>query len=470
MNISITYLNERFAPFARRMKSKGMPEVIINTFKYYYSQLLEGHKGLIPESDIKPLNKVSDAETIPERLAEVGRAALPKTIFLKLNGGLGTSMGLDQAKSSLIVKDNLSFLDIIAQYSLKENVLLVLMNSFATHADSENLLHKYSQLRNGNADLPLDFLQHRIPKVVQSDLSPVKHPENPALEWCPPGHGDIFAALYTSGLLDTLLDSGHEYAFISNADNLGAVVDKTILGHFVENNTPYMVEVADRTESDKKGGHVAQLPNGQLIIREIAQCPPEDVSSFQDINRHKFFNTNSIWLHLPSLKDLLVKKDYIMGLSLIRNSKNVDPRDETSTPVYQLETAMGSAIAVFKDSEVIRVPRTRFIPIKNTTDLLALRSDAYCLTKDFRVIPNPDRTFNSLTVELDPACYRLIDEMEARFPHGAPSLIDCEKLSIKGDVLFGDNVKLKGHVSIVNKSGRQQKIKSGSLLEGTLML
>src|SRR5438105_1204399 len=82
------------------------------------------------------------------------------------------------------------------------------------------------------------------------------------LEWCPPGHGDIYTALVTSGMLDALLDAGYEHAFVSNSDNLGAVLDPRILAWFAAERIPFLMEVADRTEADRKGGHIAQRPGG----------------------------------------------------------------------------------------------------------------------------------------------------------------------------------------------------------------
>ncbi len=466
MNISDTYLKRKFAPFEELMHNRDVPEIVIRTFRQFYAQLLEGRKGLIPESEILPIDSIADAETIPDGLEQEGRAALPKTVFLKLNGGLGTSMGLNQAKSSLIARDNYSFLEIIARHSLHENLLLILMNSFATHKNSEYLFDKYPDLRKDHRDIPLDFLQHKVPKVNRNDLTPASWTKNPAFEWCPPGHGDIYTALLTSGILDRLLEDGFEYAFISNADNLGAVADCRILGYFAANRIPFMIEAADRTESDRKGGHIARLPDGQLLLREVAQCPPEDLQSFQDISRHRYFNTNNIWIHLPSLKKVLLENDNILGLSLIRNAKTIDPRDKHSTPVYQLETAMGSAISVFENSRVIRVPRSRFIPVKNTTDLLALRSNAYCLTDDFRIVLNPERKLNSLHIDLDPGYYRMIDDLERHFPEGTPSLVDCDTLKITGNVAFGKDITLRGRVSIVNNTDRMQTVSSGSVIEG----
>ena len=447
------------------MRAEGLPEIVIKTFGHYYAQLAEGASGFIAEADIVPVENLPDVDTFPSKLAEVGRSVLPKTVFLKLNGGLGTSMGLDQAKSLLPVKDGLSFLDIIARHAQAAQVQLLLMNSFVTRDDSLAALKRYPNLWG---DIPLDFLQHKVPKINQNDLSPVHWPAEPGLEWCPPGHGDLYTALVTSGILDILLADGFEYTFISNSDNLGAIINPTILGYFAERQLPFMMEVADRTKADSKGGHLARRPEGQLILREIAQCPTEDEAAFQDITRHKYFNTNNLWLHLPTLKKLLATSDYVLALPLIRNAKRVDPRDKTSTLVYQLETAMGSAISIFEGSEAVRVPRSRFIPVKKSSDLLVLRSDVYLPPDDplQGIVAQPDRALNLPFIELDPTYYKLIKAFEARFPEGVPSLVDCEQLTVQGDFKFGRNIILKGKVHLKNDTNHQQKIEDNSIIEG----
>src|SRR5690606_26731533 len=146
-----------------------------------------------------------------------------------------------------------------------------------------------------------------------------------------------------------------------------------------EKQLPFLMEVADRTRADSKGGHLARRPDGQLILREIAQCPPDELEKFQDIDRYGYFNTNNLWLHLPTLRKILDERKGVLGLPLIRNEKPVDPTNLKSYRVYQLETAMGSAIAVFPGAQAVCVPRTRFLPIKKNNDLLVLWSDAYCL-------------------------------------------------------------------------------------------
>jgi UTP--glucose-1-phosphate uridylyltransferase len=454
---------EALATFVERMRAEDLPDVAIQTFRHYYLQLREGQTGMIPESGLQPIGTLPDAETFADSLADAGRAALPQTVLLKLNGGLGTGMGLDKAKSLLTVRENLSFLDIIARQALQSSVPLVLMNSFSTRNDSLAVLRGYPGLWTG---IPLDFVQHRFPKISQADLLPVKWPANEELEWYPPGHGDIYAALLTGGILDSLLGAGYRYAFVSNADNLGAVIEPAILGYMVENDAPFIMEAADRTIADRKGGHVGRLLNGQLILRESAQCPTEEMADFQDIRRHRYFNTNNLWLDLVAMKGLLETHGQILGLPMIVNRKTVDPRDSASTPVYQLETAMGSAIGVFPGARAIRVPRSRFAPVKTTDDLLAVRSDAYVLTEAHRVAPNPARSLGQLAVSLDPRYYRLIDWMEERFPYGQPHMLECERLTVKGDICFGRDVVLKGIVELVNDTGNQLRIEDGAIIEG----
>ncbi len=368
----MTSTTENLKIFATKMRDEGLPEVVIRSFAHYYEQLVDGHTGLIPERTIRPVGSVPDSDHFSSELESIGRSALPKTAMVKLNGGLGTGMGLNQAKSLLVVKEGLCFLDIIAKQALQSKMPLVLMNSFNTSADSLSFMERYAELSEG--PIPLEFLQHKVPKVLVDTLKPAQSPDAPEREWCPPGHGDIYTAMVTTGILDTMLSAGYEYLFVSNADNLGAVMDLSLLGHFVQERLPFMMEVADRTMADRKGGHLAESIEGGLLLRESAQCPDEDTAQFQDISRHRYFNTNNLWIHLPTLKAEMDSRDQILGLAMIRNKKTLNPRDAKSPGVYQLETAMGSAISVFDGAGAVRVPRSRFSPVKTTSDLRAKRS------------------------------------------------------------------------------------------------
>ena len=464
--MSADSLESRFLPFRQLMLREGLPEIVVDTFRHNYAQLLAGATGLIPETEISPVDSLPDAEKFGDEFSDVGQQAMGRTAVIKLNGGLGTSMGLERAKSLIRVKQGLSFLDIIARQALIQGTPLILMNSFATRADTLEVLRGYPEL--GRRQVAMDFVQHKVPKIDQRNLAPVSWPAAPQLEWAPPGHGDIYTALVTSGMLDTLLTSGYRYAFISNSDNLGAVLDPCLLGYFVNKGMPFLMEVANRTETDRKGGHLALAASGQLMLRESAQCPAQDLGFFQDIRRHRFFNTNNLWLDLQALKHTLEARHQVLGLSLIRNSKTVDPRDETSTPVYQLETAMGSAISCFDNAGAVRVPRSRFAPVKTTNELMVVGSDAYSLTRDYRIVLNERLNGHIPVVELDRRFYRLIDAFEARFNDGIPSLAACTALSISGDIKFGAGVAIHGRVALHNTGANQVEIEPRSVIDGDL--
>ncbi|MDZ4701158.1 MAG: UTP--glucose-1-phosphate uridylyltransferase [Rhodothermales bacterium] len=452
-----------FAPHRERMEAEGLPEIAIRAFAHYFEHLLSGETGLIREHAIRPVDSLPDSEHLTDADRRAGADALPHTVMLKLNGGLGTSMGLERAKSLLPVKEGFTFLDVIARQALSRAMPLVLMNSFSTADDSRRLLAAYHGV---SRSLPLDFLQHKVPKIARHDLSPVDWPHNRQLEWCPPGHGDIYTALVTSGMLEALLDAGYRYLFVSNSDNLGASVDEAILGYFASRRLPFMMEVADRTPADRKGGHLALHPDGGLLLRESAQCPDEDAGFFQDIERHRFFNTNNLWIDIQALERLIEANEGVLRLPMIRNAKTVDPRDSGSTPVFQLETAMGAAIALFEGAGAIRVPRVRFAPVKTTNELLAVQSDAYVLLPDFTIALHPTRGAHVPVVTLDPRYYRTVDQLAAHTPHGTPSLQECTSLRVEGSIRFGRGVRLIGDVHLVNEHPETVVLPDGATLEG----
>jgi UTP--glucose-1-phosphate uridylyltransferase len=305
-----------------------------------------------------------------------------------------------------------------------------LMNSFATREETLAALERYKDLPVG--DLPLDFLQSMEPKLLADSLEPVEWPAEPGLEWAPPGHGDIYPALAGSGMLDALIERGYEYAFVANADNLGAVLDPRILAWFAAGELPFLMEVVEGTEADRKGGHIARR-DGRLILRETAQAPDGD-DSFGDYRHWRHYNTNNLWIHLPALQEL----GGVVDLPLIVNRKTVDPSDADSPAVLQLESAMGAAIGAIDGAAALHVPRSRFAPVKTTDDLLVVRSDAYVFKEDDAVmVPAPEREgMPPPVVALDPRYFKLLADFEARFPSGPPSLRRAERLEVLGDVTF----------------------------------
>jgi UTP--glucose-1-phosphate uridylyltransferase len=411
-------------------------------------QLEERQAGCLPGEALEPLADLPCLDGLPGPPPGRAREVLDRLVVIKLNGGLGTSMGLSGPKSLLEVKPGTSFLDVLVTQVLAARerhgarLPLVLMNSAATRAPSLKALRRYDGL--GVPGVPPDFLQGREPKLRADDLWPVQWPADPELEWCPPGHGDIYTALAASGTLDALLDDGLRYAFVSNSDNLGALADVRLAAWLAAQQVPFALEAVRGTPADRKGGHLARY-QGRVVLRETAQVPGGD-TSFSDVERWRWYNTNNIWIDLRALKNLQAADPAAPALPLIVNRKTVDPRDPASTPVIQLESAMGAAIGSIPGARALHVPRSRFAPVKTTDDLLVVRSDAYELTGDGQMRPGFGGP--GPVVWLDKAFYQLLPDFERRFPAGAPSLRRCRRFEVVGDVTFGAGVTAVGDVRV----------------------
>ncbi len=443
------------------MRAEGLPEIAIDTFAHYEELLRAGDEGHAVRVRARAARRVRSADELPE----ADESDLERAVVLKLNGGLGTSMGMTRAKSLLEVKDGHTFLDVIARQVLHlrerhdARIPLLLMDSFATRDDTLEALERHAELKLDG--LPLDFMQGKVPKLLADGFEPVSWEEDPKLEWAPPGHGDVFTSLASSGMLDTLLEQGYEHVFLSNSDNLGAVLDPRILSWFAREELPFLSEVVDRTEADRKGGHLARRKDdGGLVLRETAQVPDEDQDAFEDTERHRFFNANNIWVSLRALKRALDERDGVLGLPMIVNSKTVDPSDPSSPEVVQLETAMGAAIGAFEGAAALHVPRSRFAPVKTTSHLLVVRSDAYQLAEDWTVQLAPERDAAPI-VELSDE-FKLLRDFESRFAGGPPSLVEAERLEVEGDVRFGRDVRVRGRVRVEGPA----EVPDGAVLEG----
>lgn len=444
-----------------KMEAAGLSAAAIRAFLYQHHKLEQHEPGLIPEGSISPVENLSSIkdETVTRNRSDLAA----QTVVLKLNGGLGTSMGLEKAKSLLRVRNEFSFLDIIARQFLQlrstvaPKLSLLFMNSFSTSRDTAAALANFSQLGDPSR---LELMQNKVPKIDVTTLAPVEWPQNPSLEWCPPGHGDLYTSLLGSGLLEQLLNEGKKFLFISNSDNLGATLDLRILAFFADSGEPFLMEVTSRTAADRKGGHLARRNTDQrLLLRESAQCPEADMVAFQDIERHHYFNTNNLWIRLDALRAEMDRGDGLLPLPLIRNEKTIDPRDKTTPKVLQLETAMGAAIECFEGAGAIEVPRNRFSPVKTTADLLAVRSDAYELDPEFRLVLRPERDSVPPMVKLSDH-YKLVDQFEPLVACGVPSLLRCNSLTIEGKVEFEPGVEIAGDVKFVNRDNETKKVRS----------
>ncbi len=465
---------DHFALYRVRMEEAGLNEAAIRAFQHAYGVLQSGKTPFIPEEFILPVDHLPERGDIPNLPFEDAAPLLEKTVVIKLNGGLGSSMGLEQAKSLLPIRSGSTFLDLIVRQILAlrhrsgKPVPFLLMDSYATSHDTREFLQRYPEL--GPPEF-WELMQNRVPKIDAKTLLPASWPAAPDLEWCPPGHGDLYPSLLGSGWLGRLLDHGVRYAFVSNSDNLGAALDPALLQHFSESGAPFLMEVTRRTPADRKGGHLAlDAGHNSLLLREFAQCPPEGEDAFQDIERHRYFNTNNLWFRLDALRDALDAHGGALPLPVIRNPKTLDPRDPDSPPVFQLETAMGAAIACFPGAAALCVGRERFAPVKTTGDLFVLRSDACLLTEDHRVALHPHCQGLPPSVVLDPEHFKTIDLFEAAFDGEVPSLRNCRSLRVEGPVRFSQDTVFTGDVAVINPEADPILLPPGTYADQTIRL
>eukprot|EP00258_Populus_trichocarpa_P015547 XP_006372413.1 UTP--glucose-1-phosphate uridylyltransferase [Populus trichocarpa] len=430
----------------------------VNLVSRYLSgeaQQVEWSKIQTPTDEVVvPYDTLAPTPEDPEETKKL----LDKLVVLKLNGGLGTTMGCTGPKSVIEVRNGLTFLDLIVIQIENLNkkygcsVPLLLMNSFNTHDDTQKIVEKYS---NSNIEIHT-FNQSQYPRLVVDDFVPLPSKGHTDKDgWYPPGHGDVFPSLKNSGKLDALLSKGKEYVFVANSDNLGAVVDLKILNHLIRNKNEYCMEVTPKTLADVKGGTLISY-DGKVQLLEIAQVPDQHVNEFKSIEKFKIFNTNNLWVNLKAIKRL-VEAD-ALEMEIIPNPKEVD-----GVKVLQLETAAGAAIKFFDHAIGINVPRSRFLPVKATSDLLLVQSDLYTLVDGF-VIRNPARTIPANpSIDLGPE-YKKVANFLSRFK-SIPSIIELDSLKVVGDVWFGAGITLKGKVSIVAKSGVKLEIPDGAILQ-----
>lgn len=433
-----------------RKRMSGQSEAIIEDFAGKVKQVYDGATGKADWSIIGDLKAEDKVEL--EGLEDVDELLFEKLVLIKLNGGLGTSMGLSKAKSLIEIRKGKTFFDVILEQlqilrdRTGKNIPLLFMNSFNTREDTLN----YPGISSLNDGLPSNFLQNMVPRLDKTTLEPltvegIDDPQHPDL-WCPPGHGDIYLSLNQTGILDELLEQGYEYGFLSNGDNLGAVADGRIITMMKKQSISFAMEVTPKTKADIKGGVLYRdKETGRIQLLETAQVPEGHMKDFEDTGRFSYFSINNLWVNLVALKERL--KEGPLSLSLIVNPKEVHDKK-----VLQLESAMGSGIGQFDSTKVVIVPRSRFAPVKKCDDLLVRRSDAYILDEYKALVKNPQRSGGEPYVKLSDD-YKKVADFERLMPE-VPSLLELEELVIEGPVLFDVPVSIKGKVKITAKSDR----------------
>jgi UTP--glucose-1-phosphate uridylyltransferase len=441
----------------RMVQAGDLDNLITKEFERRLSLVASGYSGKIPWNEVhnpaeEDLLKLEDLEE-PDSAKDSEN--LSQLVIIKLNGGLGTSMGLSGAKSLIPVKEKKDFL-----YYMKEHILhlrrkyntfipLLFMNSFSTREDTlrePGILHMNENPESAK-NLPPDFLQNKIPRISAHTFMPVGSGNNPE-DWCPPGHGDIYLSLRITGILDQLIESGFKVAFISNSDNLAATVNTAILNKMLTDNLDFCMEITPKTLADIKGGALCRRTHeGRVRVEliEAAQVADEHIKDFQDIQKFAYFNTNNLWISLLSLRKALHSEEGL-ALPVIVNQKTLDSGEE----ILQLETAMGAAIGSFEKSRGVIIPRSRFAPVKTCADLLVRRSDAYIENDDATLSLNTKYITEEPVIKLS-ADYKKIGDFEKLFII-TPSLQHCRELTVSGPVLFDQPVEIHGAVTVINES------------------
>jgi UTP--glucose-1-phosphate uridylyltransferase len=432
--------------------TKGAQDKLVSMFKDAFSKNSEAE---IDWNFVKPLTA---KEQFPyEELSEPTNPEelLKQIVVVKLNGGLGTTMGCTFPKSLINVTKDETFFDIVLNQVKAINdkyhadVPLVLMHSFYT----DDLMKPH--IKDTKGVRVMTFNQNKFPRIDAETLEPVpKDKDAPLAEWNPPGHGDVYHCLRDSGLLDKLLDEGRKFMFISNIDNLGAVVDLKILNKVSTENRSYAAETVAKTPDDWKGG-MPILYKDRVKLLEIAQVPDGHMDDFKNIEIFDIFNSNNMWVNLVTLKKAL-DEDKIL-LDVIKNKKVYNDRN-----VIQIESAAGSVIQSFPDSISIKVPRKRFIPVKSCNELLLVRSDLYHTSAEGEFHINEARKLTTLpSVKLSPK-FQKVKDFEERVK-AIPSLVNVDSLDVQGDVTFGPNVVIEGKVVIKGPEDKTAVIENVTL-------
>jgi len=386
---------------------------------------------------------------------------LNKIAIVKLNGGLGTTMGCSGPKSAIEVTSGMSFLDLTIKqintlnHKYSSNVPLVLMNSFNTDSKTSQIISKYKDL----VDIYC-FNQSKFPRILKETLTPLPEKSDGNNEWYPPGHGDFYQSFYHSDTFRILKSKGIKYLFVSNIDNLGATIDLKILNYQIDKKMDFIIEVTDKTLSDVKGGTIINYDN-RFKLLELAQVPEDKIDEFKSIKKFKIFNTNNIWVSVDAV-DKMVNHKFCDKMDVIVNNKNYN-----GDTIVQFETAIGSAIQCFPNSSMgINVPRSRFLPVKSTCDLFCVQSNLYSINEDFELISK--RINPGLPVVKFGTEFKKVDDYKKRFVN-IPNVLELDHLTVSGDVFFGKNVILKGTVIIVAHYGSRIDIPEGTVLENKVV-
>ena len=434
-----------------KARQHGVSEWGVRDMAVALARYLKGDRGLIDLLDTQPisLSACRDLAGLDPRYHRIGEWALSQLVCIKLNGGLGTTMGCRGPKSLVPMDGTRRFIDMVMaqlqawRLATGAPLPMVLLNSFYTMRDTMAAV-----------TLPhvVSLMQHQVPRLRADSGEPFEYPADPSAEWNPPGHGDLFHSLYASGQLDRWVRDGFRYAFVSNIDNVAATIDPALLGYMIDSQWDMMMEVTPKCPQDRKGGSVAMI-NGRLSLLERSQVPPAQWHLLDRHDAYPWFNTNSIWVDLRALATYI--RQAPLTLPLLVNPKTVHGQ-----AVVQLETAMGSAIAALNRTGLVSVGRHRFLPVKTTADLVVLRSN--CVTKQ----ADGTVSWQDLPVVSLSSDYNQMDALSTFMPC-LPDLSAAQSLQVNGPVSFHHPWAVQGSVTIHNPSSDVVPFEGGILTSGT---
>ncbi len=461
-----------FMPFALKMRDIGASDIQIEAFRRNCMKAFSDKGGFIGEDEIAPVGVLPTFNQLAPVNEDRANQLLKACAVIKLNGGLATTMGLEGGPKSLVrAHGQSSFLDITVHQILSQReklgrkvLPLILMNSFNTSSQTMKSLMSYLDLLE--QPVAAEMVQSRVPRIKADSLTPYVSADDPLSEWCPPGHGDLYLSLFVSGFLAELLARDIKYIFVSNIDNLGASLDMRIPEWMAIHGYPMVMEVARRWDNDRKGGHLARDVYGSFVLREAAMCKPQEREHFADIERYRYFNTNNLWFDAEALYKMIVSCEGLLDLPVIRNSKVLHDNLGRACQVYQIESACGSIISSWPQAQALEVERSRFVPVKGLSDLMAVRSDLFSIESDYSIAYVGER--KKLPLITLPAQITSLDKLEQMLPYGVPSLRRCSSLSIEVPVVFGKDVKCEGDVKITATA--EAFIPDGAVLSGEVRL
>ncbi|KAJ8978966.1 hypothetical protein NQ317_001438 [Molorchus minor] len=418
----------------------------LDRFSKLFSRFLDETGPSIEWNRIEklPPDAIRNYDSLEIPTTDIIHNMLNKLVVVKLNGGLGTSMGCHGPKSVITVRSNLTFLDLTVQQiehlnkTYKVNVPLVLMNSFNTDEDTEKIIREIQKPASRDPYLSTVLINKESLMPIAKSAGVHNHPE----AWYPPGHGDFYESFRNSGLLDRFLKNGRECCFISNIDNLGATVDLNILNLLLNPKDAvqheFIMEVTDKTRADVK-------------------VPKEHVDAFKSVKTFKYFNTNNLWAKLGAIDRILTQGG--LSMEIITNSKTLE---------NGLNKLPSAAMKAFEGAIGINVPRSRFLPVKTTSDLLLVMSNLYNLKYGSLVMSSQRMFMSTPLVKLGGNHFNKVKDFLSRFPI-IPDILELDHLTVSGDVTFGRGVSLKGTVIIIANHGDRIDIPSGAILENKIV-